>query len=252
VDKQSWTHNFKLCQQGCTKKLAEAHAACALHISRNEINDHFISRHIEHRVEEILELPLPTELAECLARTQALILYISTQLFGNDYRSHAQADEALPFLNTLALALHACICDESVENPLHLSIFPLANTSIFWRSWLLYQSAKRTVGIACFLRTVAYLLRGWKPPFGDHSNLRSYAMLSSHLWQARSAFDFAVSWNEKEHLELKKLEIQPILEKALPSDLDTFGRMVLVTTVGLDDMRGWYRLKGGQFELTSF
>jgi hypothetical protein len=87
---------LNICHRCCTKRSVEAHAACALYISRNEINYRFVSRHIEHRVEEILEHPLPTTVVDSLARIQALLLYMSIQIFGTDYRSHAQADQALP------------------------------------------------------------------------------------------------------------------------------------------------------------
>lgn len=95
---------------------------------------------------------------------------------------------------------------------------------------------------------MAYLLRDWISPYGVYADLRGYAMLSSHLWYADSAFDFALAWKEKEHLESKQSEIQPILDKAMPVDLDAFVRMVLVAAIGVDDVRGWCRIKGGQFE----
>lgn len=232
------------------EKTTDAHAACALYIARNETNSHFICRHIEQRVEQLLELPVPTTLVESLARTQALLFYTSIQVLGTDFRSHAQAEESLPHLNTLTFNLYGFLCSENMENPSSLSIYPLAETHTFWRSWLLHESAQRTMLVAFFLLSTAYLLRGRKSRCQDHAHLTSRLMLSSHLWQAKSAFDFAVAWNEKEHLQMRQLELPRVLERALPEDLDTFGRMHLVAAIGVDDVRGWCRMKGGEFEAT--
>lgn len=57
-----------------------------------------------------------------------------------------------------------------------------------------------------------------------------------------------MAWNEKEHLEVWQLELPPVLERALPEDLDTFGRMHLVAAIGVDNVRGWCRTKGREFE----
>lgn len=104
--------------------------------------------------------------------------------------------------------------------------------------------------IALFLLSMAYLLRGRKSYCQDHDHLAFCIMLSSHLWQAKSAFDFAVAWNEKEHLEMGLLGLPQVLERALPDDLDTFGKISLVALIGVDDVRGWWRMKGGEFEAT--
>jgi hypothetical protein len=50
---------------------------------------------------------------------------------------------------------------------------------------------------------------------------------------------------------VRQLELPHVLEKALPTDLDTFGKMLLVATVGVDDVRRWCRMKGGEFEIIS-
>jgi hypothetical protein len=239
--------------QSCiTEKITDAHAACALYIARNETNSYFVSRHIEKRVKELLDLPLPTTLVESLAQTQSLCLYLSIQVFGNDFRSHAQAEQMLPHFDSLASNLHECLCRESREDPSALTIYPIAETRTFWRSWILHESAQRSMLVAFCLLSIAYLLCGRKNYCQEHVQLKSCLMLSSHLWHAQSAFDFALAWNEKEHLEMRQLEVSRVLETALPEDLDVFGRMQLVASIGMDDLRGWCRTKGREFDATYF
>jgi len=102
--------------------------------------------------------------------------------------------------------------------------------------------------VTFFLLSVANLLCGQKSNCQEHSNFTSQLTLSSHLWQAKSPFDFAVAWNEKEHLVMRQMDLSPVLERALPEDLDLFGKMNLVAVIGLDDARGWYRTKGREFD----
>jgi hypothetical protein len=228
--------------------MTDAHAACALYMTKNQINSQFIFRHIEQRVEELLDLSLPTTLVESLARTQALLLYTSIQVLGTDFRSHTQAEETLQQLNVLAFNLHGFLCSEHTEWPSTLSVYPLLETRTFWHSWLLKESAQRTMLVAFFLISIAHLLSGRKGHCQDHAPFNSRLMLSSHLWKAASALDFAVAWNEKDHLEMEQLEFPRILERALPGDLGTFGEMHLVAAIGLDEVRAWCRMKGGDFE----
>jgi hypothetical protein len=106
--------------------------------------------------------------------------------------------------------------------------------------------------VAFCLLSIAYLLCGRKNYCQEHVQLNSCLTLSSHLWHAKSAFDFALAWNEREHLEMRQLEVSRVLETALPEDLDVFGRMQLVASIGMDDLRGWCRTKGGEFDATCF
>lgn len=71
--------------------------------------------------------------------------------------------------------------------------------------------------------------------------------LSAHLWNAKSAFDFAVAWNEKSHFLVKDLDFSEVMRDAEPDDVDDFAKMMLVGLMGIDDVRGWFYMKGGTF-----
>ena len=71
--------------------------------------------------------------------------------------------------------------------------------------------------------------------------------LSSHLWRAESAFDFAVAWNEKKHFVVCDLDFVEVWRDAKPDDLDEFAKTMLVGLQGVDDVKGWFYKRGGTF-----
>ena len=70
---------------GCVEKAGlidlDAHATCALYITKNETNGDLVSRHIELRADELLLSGPPTAGLELLAWTQALMLYQIIRIF---------------------------------------------------------------------------------------------------------------------------------------------------------------------------
>lgn len=130
----------------------DAYAASALYMSRNEVNAHFISRHLELCVKEVLQLPPPTTFSECLARTQALLLYTCIHVFGTDFQLHAQAMKSLHYLDAMAIRLHDFARAEKPGTPSQqLQLFPLAETRAVWRSWLRHECAQRTIQTSFFI-----------------------------------------------------------------------------------------------------
>ena len=51
---------------------------------------------------------------------------------------------------------------------------------------------------------------------------------------------------------MRQLEVSRVLERAFAEDLDVFGKMQLVTAIGIDEVRGWYKTKRAEFEATCF
>lgn len=62
----------------------DAHAACALYLTKNETNGRLVSRHIEFHADELLLSGPPTAGLELLAWTQALMLYQIIRIFDGD------------------------------------------------------------------------------------------------------------------------------------------------------------------------
>lgn len=62
----------------------DAHAACALYITKNDTNANFVAKHIMGRAKELADSPMSTSPNEILARAHALILYQIMLIFGSD------------------------------------------------------------------------------------------------------------------------------------------------------------------------
>lgn len=71
-------------------------------------------------------------------------------------------------------------------------------------------------------------------------------VVSSSLWDASSPFEFATAWNNKQYFLVKNLEFDEVLSKANAKDIDVFARMMMVGILGVDDVRGWIHMRGGQ------
>jgi hypothetical protein len=93
--------------------------------------------------------------------------------------------------------------------------------------------------------SVYRLLRGQFSACQHELAMGNRVTFSAHLWQARSAFEFAVAWNERKHYLLKDLDTSELLETARPDDIDVFGKVMLTGIMGIDDVRGWLHTRGG-------
>jgi hypothetical protein len=183
-----------------------------------------------------------------LARTHALILYQIMRLFDSDIRSQATAEALFTTLEASVLNLMRTTYVPDPKEPtdlLPLSMDPIIE---FWESWVLQESARRTVLLTYyFMQINKFFLQGKVPVqcdgklgiYGDHA-----WYLSAHLWNAQSAFDFAVAWAEREHFIVYNLDFSSALVNAQPGDLDMFGRMLLVTILGIDEATAWFYVRG--------
>lgn len=200
------------------------------------------------RIKDIISTPEPDEVLDKLARVHALILYQIMRLFDGDIRSHATADALFAALNSSVLSLlshlHLPLPSDSLE-PLPVSIDSVIS---FWNSWVVQESARRTVLLAFYFMQIYKVLQGNVSLQCDGKlGLEHSWYLSAHLWNAQSAFDFAVSWAEKPHFVVQNLDFSWALTNAQPVDLDPFGKMLLVTLLGIDSTRAWFHGKGTTF-----
>ncbi|CAG5150024.1 uncharacterized protein ALTATR162_LOCUS2524 [Alternaria atra] len=238
-----WAHPL-LYEGHMPRSLQDAHAACALYITRNDINAEHVARYIISRAEELVNVALPTTPIEILARTQALMLYQIMLLFGGDVRFWARADALLPHLEDIGAALLS-IAAEETEVSGSIPLYPSTIARSAWRSYIFRESARRTVLCAFHITVMCTLLSGQLKTCAHDLSLKNRVTLSAHLWKATSAFDFAMAWNDRNHFVIKELDFTDVMKTAQPDDLDVFANMMLVGLQGIDDMRGWYHTRGG-------
>lgn len=123
----------------------------------------------------------------------------------------------------------------------------MADTATAWRTYILHESARRTLLVIFFTLSLCHCLRGEMGYCQARGALQSYLIGSGQLWQANSAFDFAKAWNEKDRLLVDNMNFDHLLAVAQPDDIDVFGRMLLVAKMGIDEVRGWFDIHGGCF-----
>ncbi|KAF2094196.1 hypothetical protein NA57DRAFT_47048 [Rhizodiscina lignyota] len=239
-----WCHPF-LYEQEMPRVLQDAQAACALYITKNEKNASTISRHIELRADELVANPLPTAPGDVLAGTQALLLYqIIRVLDGDVRRERLRADAAMDRLESYTHALRPLV-DVEDDSSVLLTFYPTASSMSFWKSWIFRQSLCRTL-IACFYFLSIYHVLKENFAYCDAQKaLSSLWAASAHLWNARSVMEFTTAWKEKKHFPIRDLDLTELIADARADDIDSFGKILLVAFMGIDDGRGWFLTRGG-------
>ncbi|KAL3476998.1 hypothetical protein BJX99DRAFT_133816 [Aspergillus californicus] len=256
-----WSHR-ELYRKGMPRAMQDAYACCALYITKNPLNAPMVTSHIHSRHQELLFSPLPTEGADLLAYTQALLLYLIMHLFDPDL-NNVNSASSLDTLSMSALETTASLLFNTTHFPPEPEPEPeiqpntLTPTTItlppnspsatpFWTLWTTEESARRTILFTFYFLNILRLLRG------EHSMqcdgklgiLHSW-YLSAYLWNAGSAIEFAAAWAGREHFIVRNVNFENVLAFAGVDDVDCFGRMLLVTSRGVDRVREWFGGKGG-------
>ncbi|KAF2653241.1 hypothetical protein K491DRAFT_603185 [Lophiostoma macrostomum CBS 122681] len=242
-----WSHPL-LYEEHMPRSMQEtdAHAACALHVAKNDTNKSLVARHLIDRARELIALPAPTAPVEVLARAQALMLYLLVFVFSGDTGYHNQDDIYLPYIEEMGNALNV-ITQREVDPIGPLPIYPSAAAQVAWKAFIFRESTRRTM-LAVFQFIAMYnLVRGRLAVCNTHLAVGHRITLSAYLWKATNAFDFAIAWREKKHFLVKEMDLTDLFETARPDDIDPFGKVLLTSIVGIDDMRGWYHTRGGVF-----
>ncbi|KAL4936140.1 hypothetical protein BDV06DRAFT_112290 [Aspergillus oleicola] len=256
-----WSH-AQLYINGMPKVMQDAYACCALYITKNPINGPLITSHIHSRLQELTLSSIPTSPSELLAHTHALLLYTIMHLFDGDLAA-ANGYSSLDTLSMSALESAASLLfssthfppsdakeaktdfpSDSAPNP---SLLPanLTSTPHFWPLWIFEESARRTILFSFYFLQITRLFRGDENMKCDGKLGLLHSWYSSaYLWNAPSATDFAVAWAEREHFIVRNVNFEKVLSDATPGDVDVFGRMLLVTSQGLESVREWFWGRG--------
>ncbi|CAI4214728.1 unnamed protein product [Parascedosporium putredinis] len=231
------------------KTIQDSIACCAMYNARNERNKPSIIRILMARTKELADTPIPPSPSEALARCQALLMYHLIGLLDEDIQLRANTQMTLPVLRDAARSLIELVAvhetQYNLSNMRQLPLFPIAETEAFWRAWLFAESARRTALLSFnFIVLYEIMTRKGVPECGDSMRCERFS-LQKHLWSARNAVDFAVAWKTKKHLIMKCETFEEIIREAEPSDLDEFGRMLLICFMGKEETRGWFASRGG-------
>ncbi|KAK1531959.1 hypothetical protein CPAR01_11608 [Colletotrichum paranaense] len=224
----------------------DAQACCALYITKNKINSSFVLRTIQARAHELLASPMPKNRHDILARFHAILLYQIIRLFDGDISMRASAQHTLSSLEHTILALLPFVKWEP-EQPATgpAQDYTACPTKDFWQEWIFQESARRTIFFTCFFLVAYSALVGTLTNGCEERYVfcQSWTM-SAHLWKAPTVVDFAVAWKEKQHLVITKQGFEEALRDAAADDIDAFGKILLVSALGIEDARLWFYNRG--------
>lgn len=238
-----WQHPM-LYDDHMPRSMQDAYAACAIYRTKNDTNTEHATRYITSRAEDLVNSMVPSDPVDVLARAQALMLYQIMLVFGGDVRLYAQAQALLPHVEDVGKTLLP-IADAQTDAAGLLPLYPSAAARSAWKSFIFRESVRRTALSLYHITVVCNLLSGQLTTCLHDLKLNNRITFSAHLWYAKSAFEFAVAWNEKTHFLIKELDFTDVLKSAQPEDLDVFATMMLVGLQGMDDVRGWFYTRGG-------
>lgn len=215
-------------------------------MSKNDINSPVLMSIFDSRINDLLSAPPPTTPLELLARTHALILYLIMRLFDGGIRTQPSAESLLALLEASALSLFNCTYIPHPSQPYVLLPISMEPIMSFWESWVFQESARRTIMMVFYFVKIQHFLQGKPLSACDGKLGLEHAWYqSAHLWNAQSAFDFAVAWTENQHFIVYNADFTGLLQDAKPDDVDLFGKMLLVTKLGIDETKAWFYSRGG-------
>ncbi|UQC90320.1 uncharacterized protein CLUP02_15850 [Colletotrichum lupini] len=240
-----WSHPC-LYRAHMPRDMQDAQACCALYIAKNKINSSFVLRTIQARAHELLASPMPKNRLDILARFHAILLYQIIRLFDGDISMRASAQHTLSSLEHTILALLPFVKWEP-EQPATgpAQDYTACPTKDFWQEWIFQESARRTIFFTCFFLVAYSALVGTLTNGCEERYVfcQSWTM-SAHLWKAPTVVDFAVAWKEKQHLVITSQGFEEALRDAAADDIDAFGKILLVSALGIEDARLWFYNRG--------
>ncbi|TPX06804.1 uncharacterized protein E0L32_002300 [Thyridium curvatum] len=259
-----WAH-ASLYREGMPRCMLDAVGCCALYMAKTEANAAVVFSAIDARVRDIAGEPEPAAPAEKLARAQALLLYYIIRAFDGDISARAAAERSRPALENATLSLLSYMTFDRPDGETScgggdggaggggalterrvLPLHPIGPTRDFWASWVLMESTRRTF-LTTFITLQMYRLLAGDLPLDCDPNLylcHSWT-LSAHLWTAADAVDFAVAWRDRRHFVSTATNLARIITEAQPDDYDTFGKIVLTGSLGIEESKGLFASRGG-------
>ncbi|CAG8046817.1 unnamed protein product [Penicillium salamii] len=240
-----WAHR-QLYKSGMPREMEDAFTCCSLYMTKNDVNSPVLMSIFDTRINDLLSAAAPTTPLGLLARVHALILYLIMRLFDGGIRTQPSSDSLLAVLEGATLSLFDFIYIPHPSEP--REVLPIAMDPImsFWESWVFQESARRTVMMVFYFVKIQHFLHGKPLSTCDGKLGLEHAWYqSAHLWNAQSAFDFAVAWTENEHFIIHNADFSGVLQHATPGDVDLFGKMLLVTKIGINETKAWFYSRGG-------
>lgn len=238
-----WCHAM-FYDEDMPRPMQDAYATCALYSARNDTNAEFVYRHIASQVTGLVTMSIPTSPTAVISRAHALMLYQTMLISSDNIRSFSIAEAIINQLEDVGYALLS-LSSQQTDSLDQLPLYPSATAHTAWKSFIFRETLRRTVLSLYQLVALSRMLLGRPNECAPNLSRGNYVTLSTHLWRAKSAFDFAMAWNEQHHFLVHELDFTNFLANGRPDDIDDFAKTMLVSLHGIDDMKGWFHERGG-------
>lgn len=240
----------KASSMNVTDHQVDVHACCCMYVMKTTTNSPIILRSIESYVDDLLRSPPPATVHERLAHAQALLLYHIIRLLDGDLRSRSHAERQLDNLEDCIMALLPDIeFDITGAHEGGLPLHPIGATKLFWRNWILQESARRTLLFGLFFLQAYRIVAGLVPVHCDEKLLMCRSLtVSSHLWDANTPVAFAQAWNQKRYFVVSNCSFHQVIEDAVAEDVDSFGKIMMTACMGVEEAEGWFAARGAMLQ----
>ncbi|THX43798.1 hypothetical protein D6D10_00813 [Aureobasidium pullulans] len=234
-----WLHR-RLYKSGMPDIMFSAYRDCVMYSQKTEHNKGLVYRSLEESIDTLLSLEAMTNGGELLVRVQCLLLYQSMQLFDQDVRQQCLAGSRMKTLELWTDVL-GDLRDASPE---------LSNKTVqqvpVWESWIYAESLRRTVIASYTLITLHYMLKQDIPSQGGWTRSQPWS-ICQQVWSTQSSFDFLSVWDQDPPVTVSCLLLDEFLEQDKADAVDDFARNMLVTYIGLDETKQWFKQRGSTY-----
>ncbi|TIA45781.1 hypothetical protein D6C79_05462 [Aureobasidium pullulans] len=214
-----WLHR-RLYKSGMPDIMFSAYRDCVMYSQKTEHNKGLVYRSLEESIDTLLSLEATTNGGELLVRVQCLLLYQSMQLFDQDVRQQCLAGSRMKTLELWTDVL-GDLRDASPE---------LSNKTVqqvpVWEHIGRYSNTTASQG-------------GWtrSQPWS----------ICQQVWSTQSSFDFLSVWDQDPPVTVSCLLLDEFLEQGKADAVDDFARNMLVTYIGLDETKQWFKQRGSTY-----
>lgn len=233
-----WSHPL-LYRDHMPRAMEDALSSCALYLAKNSVNTAVVLRTIDSRLHALLAAPEPTTPLECVAKTQALLLYNIIGIFDTDINARATVENTQALLQRSARRLLSFITFDSLQDAPEENALALSARA-FWDSWVLMESARRTFLISLYFMHLYCIIVGSPSRTCDERRyLNRYWTISASLWHATTPVDFARTWRANRFFLARVGNFHQLLAEARADDIDDFSRIFLSSLMGIEEFRVW-------------
>ncbi|KAI5923328.1 hypothetical protein F4810DRAFT_669811 [Camillea tinctor] len=221
------------------RSILQAFSMCLLYTNQTEANRGTLLRILHTNVVDLKEMASGTNLTplEKLARVHALIFYQTIRMFDGDITLGQEADDDMALLESWNIEL--CKMRDNLDELVKMDQDDMRKKPPeSWERWIFAESLRKTCVIGFSLRTFWDLLkrRSRYDEVGNWAYVHRW-ILSSHLWNASSSFDFFRAWKEKPMWIISAFKFEDFVKNGVGDDIDDFSLYYLTIYFGVDEIK---------------